>query len=75
MLKNFRSNNPYHVNINSVYAYLHFITPSFLLSLSLSFRHIANCSHWVQQDAPEEVNQFMREFLQEWRQKILMFGL
>lgn len=21
-------------------------------------RRIANCSHWVQQDAPEEVNQF-----------------
>ena len=45
---------------------------SFPLSLFLAlspilclYRHIANCSHWVQQDAPEQVNQFMREFLQE----------
>ena len=37
------------------------------LSLPLNYRprDIADCSHWVQQDAPEEVNQFMREFLQE----------
>ena len=38
-------------------SYLHSLPP---------LRHIANCSHWVQQDAPEEVNQFMREFLREW---------
>ena len=47
------------------------LSPSLSLSLSLSLsrpflsRHIADCSHWVQQDAPEEVNQSMREFLQE----------
>ena len=34
-------------------------------ALSFLYRHIADCSHWVQQDAPEEINQFMREFLQE----------
>ena len=36
--------------------------------ISLPFflcRHIADCGHFVQQDAPQEVNQFMREFLQE----------
>ena len=26
-------------------------------------RHIPNCSHWVQWDSPELVNQYMREFL------------
>ena len=26
-------------------------------------RYIPNCSHWVQQDAPQLVNQYMREFL------------
>jgi pimeloyl-ACP methyl ester carboxylesterase len=26
-------------------------------------RYIANCSHWVQQEQPEQVNAYMREFL------------
>jgi epoxide hydrolase 4 len=26
-------------------------------------RYIPNCSHWVQQERPELVNQYMREFL------------
>jgi pimeloyl-ACP methyl ester carboxylesterase len=26
-------------------------------------RYIPNCSHWVQQEKPELVNQYMREFL------------
>jgi epoxide hydrolase 4 len=30
----------------------------------LTVRYIANCSHWVQQEKPELVNQYMREFLQ-----------
>ena len=34
-------------------------------ALLSTYRHIADCSHWVQQDAPEEVNKFMREFLKE----------
>ena len=46
------------------------ISRSLSLSYPLSCRHIANCSHWVQQDAPEQVNQFMREFLQEWTWKL-----
>lgn len=28
-------------------------------------RYIPNCSHWVQQEKPELVNQYMREFLSE----------
>jgi pimeloyl-ACP methyl ester carboxylesterase len=30
-------------------------------------RYISNASHWVQQEEPELVNQFMREFLEEER--------
>ena len=26
--------------------------------------HLEGCSHWVQQDRPEEVNALMRRFLQ-----------
>ncbi len=29
----------------------------------LEIRYIPNCSHWVQQEKPELVNQYMREFL------------
>lgn len=29
----------------------------------LQIRYIPNCSHWVQQEQPELVNQYMREFL------------
>ncbi|MGB3536268.1 MAG: alpha/beta hydrolase [Microcoleaceae cyanobacterium] len=29
----------------------------------LEIRYIPNCSHWVQQEQPELVNQYMREFL------------
>ena len=29
----------------------------------LTVKHIPNCSHWVQQDQPEKVNQYIREFL------------
>jgi pimeloyl-ACP methyl ester carboxylesterase len=28
-------------------------------------RYIPNCSHWVQQERPELVNQYMREFLSD----------
>ena len=31
---------------------------------NLTVKHIPNCSHWVQQDAPDLVNQYMREFLE-----------
>lgn len=30
----------------------------------LTLRYIPNCSHWVQQECPNEVNQYMREFLE-----------
>lgn len=30
---------------------------------NLTLRYIPNCSHWVQQEQPELVNQYMREFL------------
>ncbi|MGQ4647002.1 alpha/beta fold hydrolase [Lyngbya aestuarii] len=30
---------------------------------NLQIRYIPNCSHWVQQEKPELVNQYMREFL------------
>ncbi len=30
----------------------------------LIVRHIPNCSHWAQQDQPEQVNKYMKEFLQ-----------
>lgn len=29
----------------------------------LQIRYIPNCSHWVQQEQPQRVNQYMREFL------------
>lgn len=29
----------------------------------LTVRHIENCSHWVQNDNPERVNQYIKEFL------------
>ncbi|MBD2180898.1 alpha/beta hydrolase [Planktothrix sp. FACHB-1355] len=29
-------------------------------------KYIPNCSHWVQQDRPEVVNQYMREFLADY---------
>ncbi|HEY9836301.1 MAG TPA: alpha/beta hydrolase [Vampirovibrionales bacterium] len=32
---------------------------------NLQIRYIPNCSHWVQQEQPERVNQYMREFLSE----------
>jgi len=31
----------------------------------LQIRYIPNCSHWVQQEQPQLVNRYMREFLQE----------
>jgi pimeloyl-ACP methyl ester carboxylesterase len=31
----------------------------------LTVRYIPNCSHWVQQEQPQRVNQYMREFLAE----------
>ena len=30
---------------------------------NLQIRYISNCSHWVQQEQPQLVNQYMREFL------------
>uniref|UniRef100_A0A1I7Z4W0 AB hydrolase-1 domain-containing protein n=1 Tax=Steinernema glaseri TaxID=37863 RepID=A0A1I7Z4W0_9BILA len=32
---------------------------------SASLKYIENCSHWVQQDCPEEVNKYMEEFLKQ----------
>ena len=32
---------------------------------NLRIRYISNCSHWVQQEQPQLVNQMMREFLRE----------
>ena len=29
----------------------------------VTVRHIANCSHWVQNDNPERVNQYIKDFL------------
>ena len=51
-----------------LYMYLHvFIFAVIHLHVSdfcaPKYRHIPNCSHWVQQDNPELVNQYMREFL------------
>lgn len=40
---------------------LTFGTESFVPDLQI--RYIPNCSHWVQQEAPDEVNQAMLEFL------------
>jgi pimeloyl-ACP methyl ester carboxylesterase len=31
----------------------------------LEIHYIPNCSHWVQQEKPELVNQYMRNFLRE----------
>jgi len=31
---------------------------------NLTVQHIPNCSHWVQQDAPDLVNKYMRKFLE-----------
>ncbi len=30
---------------------------------NLQIRYIPNCSHWVQQEQPQQVNAYMREFL------------
>lgn len=35
-----------------------------------TIRYIADCSHWVQQEQPALVNQYMREFLERDRPKI-----
>lgn len=32
---------------------------------NLRIRYIANCSHWVQQEQPEQVNQYIHEFLEQ----------
>lgn len=32
---------------------------------NIQIHYIPNCSHWVQQEQPERVNQYMREFLSE----------
>ena len=49
-----------------------------LLTMTFFFlkRHIPNCSHWVQQDSPDLVNQYMREFLSKeswWTLKTCYF--
>ncbi|MCT7975765.1 alpha/beta fold hydrolase [Laspinema olomoucense] len=36
---------------------------------NLQIRYIPNCSHWVQQEQPERVNQYMRAFLSESLEK------
>ncbi|XP_065906177.1 epoxide hydrolase 4-like [Dysidea avara] len=36
-----------------------------LVATNLIVKHIPKCSHWVQQDRPDLVNQYMREFLQD----------
>ncbi|AFY81126.1 alpha/beta fold hydrolase [Oscillatoria acuminata] len=36
---------------------------------NLQIHYIPNCSHWVQQEQPEQVNQYMREFLSESLEK------
>jgi pimeloyl-ACP methyl ester carboxylesterase len=33
-----------------------------LFSGPFSIRYVPNCSHWVQQERPEEVNAALREF-------------
>ena len=35
------------------------------IHLCFHTRHIPDCSHWVQRDAPDVVNQYMREFMQD----------
>ncbi len=34
---------------------------------NLTVKYIPDCSHWVQQEKPALVNQYLREFLQEYR--------
>ena len=57
-----------------IYHYLIFILPVLYVLLyvysvnlvspcSVLCRRIANCSHWVQQDHPDTVNQLIREFV------------
>jgi pimeloyl-ACP methyl ester carboxylesterase len=36
---------------------------------NLRIKYIPNCSHWVQQEQPELVNQYMREFLADLRRE------
>ena len=36
----------------------------------LRINYIPNCSHWVQQEQPELVNQYMSEFLADYRQDV-----
>lgn len=31
---------------------------------NLTVKHIPDCSHWVQQDLPDKVNELMKEFLE-----------
>ena len=38
-------------------------TKEFVVDAPFSLNVIPNCGHWVQQEAPEEVNQIMEEFL------------
>jgi len=38
-------------------------TKEFIVDAPFSLKVIPNCGHWVQQEAPEEVNQIMEEFL------------
>ena len=38
-------------------------TKEFVVDAPFSLKVIPNCGHWVQQEAPEEVNQIMEEFL------------
>ena len=38
-------------------------TKEFVVDVPFSLKVIPNCGHWVQQEAPEEVNQIMEEFL------------
>ena len=38
-------------------------TNEFVVDAPFSLKIIPNCGHWVQQEAPEKVNQIMEEFL------------
>ena len=49
-----------------IFSFFPFLSSPHFLSPPLPNRHIPNCSHWVQQDAPDLVNQYMREFLENW---------
>lgn len=35
------------------------------VAADVTVRVIPDCSHWVQQDAPEAVNRLLREFIEE----------